>query len=198
MDKANFDLKPYWPTIKPVLHKVVNDIKFCNVVYYTTEHTFSSLVLYICSRHFEGRWSNNILWYICWEPELRSQQRQTLLGNGFVNTSVAMQWLSNSHFKTETDTHATTEDLLEAVFSVRPVPRLYNEDQPPLPVSTSRESVSRQRVCRQSVESCRNWWLRLGTVREPGGRGTSAVESRYQVAHEDRYWEHKCPRDSDL
>jgi hypothetical protein len=31
-----------------------------------------------------------------------------------------------------TDTHATTEELSEALFSVRSVPRLYNEDQLPL------------------------------------------------------------------
>jgi hypothetical protein len=28
-----------------------------------------------------------------------------------------------------TDMHAATENLLDAVFSVRPVPRLYNEGQ---------------------------------------------------------------------
>jgi hypothetical protein len=32
----------------------------------------------------------------------------------------------------ERDTHATIEELLEAVFSVRSVPRLYNEDQLPI------------------------------------------------------------------
>jgi hypothetical protein len=32
----------------------------------------------------------------------------------------------------ETDTHATREELLEVVFSVRSVPRLYNECQVPL------------------------------------------------------------------
>jgi hypothetical protein len=31
-----------------------------------------------------------------------------------------------------TDSHATTEELLEAVFCVWSVPRLYNEGQPPL------------------------------------------------------------------
>jgi hypothetical protein len=31
-----------------------------------------------------------------------------------------------------TDMHATTEELMEAMFSVRSVPRLYNEGQPPL------------------------------------------------------------------
>jgi hypothetical protein len=33
------------------------------------------------------------------------------------------------------DTHATTEEMLEAMFSVRFVPRLYNEGQVPLEVS---------------------------------------------------------------
>jgi hypothetical protein len=47
--EASLDLNPYRPTKKPVLHKVINDIKFCNA-YYTMEHTFSSLVLYISSR----------------------------------------------------------------------------------------------------------------------------------------------------
>jgi hypothetical protein len=37
---------------------------------------------------------------------------------------------------------ATTEELLEAVFSVRSVPILYNEDQ--LALSASRETVCRQ------------------------------------------------------
>jgi hypothetical protein len=36
---------------------------------------------------------------------------------------------------TETVAHTTTEELLEAVFSVRPLPRLYNVDQLPLLVS---------------------------------------------------------------
>jgi hypothetical protein len=34
--------------------------------------------------------------------------------------------------KTTTDTHATTAELLEAVYSVLSVPRLYNEGQLPL------------------------------------------------------------------
>jgi hypothetical protein len=43
-----------------------------------------------------------------------------------------------------TDTQATTQELLEAVFSVRSVPRLYNEDQLPL-------QVSRKRVLRRQL-----------------------------------------------
>jgi hypothetical protein len=64
------------------------------------------------------------------------------------------------------DTYATTEELLEAVFSMLSMPRLYNEDQLPLQKSSEMavrreevgvrwspalESVSRERVCRQSV-----------------------------------------------
>jgi hypothetical protein len=38
-----------------------------------------------------------------------------------------------------TDTHATTEELLEAVFSVRPVPILHNEEK--LRLRTSLEAI---------------------------------------------------------
>jgi hypothetical protein len=64
------------------------------------------------------------------------------------------------HLKAETDTHATIEEMLEAVFSVRFLPSLYNEDQLFLPVSPSRVQVetlekNQERVCsRQSVENC--------------------------------------------
>jgi uncharacterized protein YhjY with autotransporter beta-barrel domain len=44
------------------------------------------------------------------------------------NMSVVRSWLSSRHVKDATDTHATTEELLEAAFSVRSVPSLYNED----------------------------------------------------------------------
>jgi hypothetical protein len=73
-----------------------------------------------------------ILWHVCWKPELWSQQRQTLLRNGSADTSVVRQWLSSRHVMTATDKHATIEELLEAVFSVRPFPSPYNEDQLPL------------------------------------------------------------------
>jgi hypothetical protein len=42
------------------------------------------------------------------------------------------------------DTHETIKELLEAVFSLRSVPRLYDEEQLPLP-------VSQETLCRQSV-----------------------------------------------
>jgi hypothetical protein len=54
--------------------------------------------------------------------------RGPLLGNGSVNMQVARQWLSSRHVIAATDTHAAIEELLEAVFSVPSVPRLYNED----------------------------------------------------------------------
>jgi hypothetical protein len=40
------------------------------------------------------------------------------------------------------DTHATTGKLLEAMFSVRPLPRLYNDGQ--LPLETSLETAVRR------------------------------------------------------
>jgi hypothetical protein len=56
---------------------------------------------------------------------------------------------------------------MEAVFYVRSVPRLYNEGQLPL-----RESLE-MRVRREMAVSLRG--------REPGSRGTSAVERCYQA-----------------
>jgi hypothetical protein len=87
---------------------------------------------------------------------------ESLLVNGYANTPVARQWLSSRHIIAVTDKHTTTAELLEAVFSVQSVPRLYNEDQMPLPVSResnvsrgrrsavrkSPSRVSRERVCR--------------------------------------------------
>jgi hypothetical protein len=45
---------------------------------------------------------------------------------------VARQWLGSRHVMAATDAHATKEEMLEAVFSVRSVPWLYNEEQPSL------------------------------------------------------------------
>jgi hypothetical protein len=47
--------------------------------------------------------------------------------------ALCRQWLISRHMSAATDTHATVEDMLEAVFSVWPVPRLYNEDHLPVP-----------------------------------------------------------------
>jgi hypothetical protein len=60
-----------------------------------------------------------ILWCVCRKPELRNQKRQPLLENDSANTAPARQWLSSRHVMAARDTHATTEELLEPVFSVR-------------------------------------------------------------------------------
>jgi hypothetical protein len=48
-----------------------------------------------------------------------------------VETAVARQLLSSRHVMAATDTHATVEELWEAVFSVGSMPRLHNEDKLP-------------------------------------------------------------------
>jgi hypothetical protein len=63
--------------------------------------------------------------------------RQPLLGNGSVNTPVSRQRLSSRHVIAATDAYATTEELLDAVLSLRSVRRIYNEDQLPLIVKIS-------------------------------------------------------------
>jgi hypothetical protein len=72
----------------------------------------------------------NILWHIGSKPEVCNQQGQPLLGNGSVNTSIARQRLSNHHVITATVAYTTIE-LLEVVFTVWSMPRLYNEEQLP-------------------------------------------------------------------
>jgi hypothetical protein len=52
--------------------------------------------------------------------------------SGFVGTHVTRQWLSSRHLKAVTHTHATIEELSEAAFSVRSVPKRYNKDHLPL------------------------------------------------------------------
>jgi hypothetical protein len=42
-------------------------------------------------------------------------------------TAVARQWLSERYVTADALTYATIEELLEAVFSVRSAPSLYNE-----------------------------------------------------------------------
>jgi hypothetical protein len=60
-----------------------------------------------------------------------------LLGNGSANTPVARQWLSR-HVIAATDMYA----ILEETFSVRSMPRLYNEDE--LPLQHSLEAAVRR------------------------------------------------------
>jgi hypothetical protein len=50
-------------------------------------------------------------------------QRRPLLGNGSENEPLDRQWVSSCHMLSSTVTHATEDDLLEAVFPVLPVPR---------------------------------------------------------------------------
>jgi hypothetical protein len=102
--------------------------------------------------------SLNVLRHVCWKPELWSQQRKSSLGSSSVNMSVAKQWLSSRHMKAVTNTQVIIQELLEEVFSMQPVSRLYNEDQLPLPVSLNTQSreESSESAGRQSVESCRS------------------------------------------
>jgi hypothetical protein len=48
-----------------------------------------------------------------------------VVGNGFVNTVVAGQWHSSRYVLAPTHLHATIEELLEAMFSMRCMLRLY-------------------------------------------------------------------------
>jgi hypothetical protein len=48
--------------------------------------------------------------------------------DGSATTPVARQWLINRHVVAATSKHATIEELLEAVFSVRTVPSLYKKE----------------------------------------------------------------------
>jgi hypothetical protein len=56
-----------------------------------------------------------------------------LLANGSANTPLVRQWVSSRHVMA-----VTIERLLEAVCSVRSMPKLYNEGQLPLRVSRER------------------------------------------------------------
>jgi hypothetical protein len=63
-------------------------------------------------------------------------------------TPVAKQWLSSRQVLATRDTHSTMKELLEVVFSVRPVPRVYNEDQLPFDCRVQylhRDPASRRR-----------------------------------------------------
>jgi hypothetical protein len=112
-------------------------------------------------------------------PQLKRPERKAdhsrhlalrlMLVNGSANTPVARQWLSSRHVITATDTHA----IMEAVFTVWSVPRLYNEGQ--LPLRESPETAVRREG---------GWCEMAASLRghEPGSRGTSTVGSRYQAA----------------
>jgi hypothetical protein len=68
--------------------------------------------------------------------------------------------------------HPSIRELLEAVFSVTSVPRLYKEDQ--LPLRKSLETAVRRRVWCGMAVSLRG--------RETGSRGMSSVEGYYPAA----------------
>jgi hypothetical protein len=50
------------------------------------------------------------------ESQNYETSREPLLGNGFVNTPIARQWLTSRHVIAPKDTHATIEELLERCF----------------------------------------------------------------------------------
>jgi hypothetical protein len=56
--------------------------------------------------------------------------KHPLLGNGSANTPIVRPWLIIRHMTAVKLTYTTIEELLEAAFSVRSVPRLYNGDVP--------------------------------------------------------------------
>jgi hypothetical protein len=119
--------------------------------------------------------------HVCWKPELWSQQRQPLLGNGSANTSitrqqrhkqtpVGRQWLSKHHVTAAMLTCAITEELSGTMFSVRSVPKPYNE------------GVSRPPSSEDLRASHGQWWVscEIGAV-EHGSRWIYGGESRYQA-----------------
>jgi hypothetical protein len=106
------------------------------------------------------------------KAELWSRQRQPLLGNGSAYTPVARQWLIRRHVMSATGTQATVDELLEAMFSVRSMPRLHNEDQMPL-----RESLETR--VRRVGDLCEVASSLRG--REPCSRAMPTVGNRYQA-----------------
>jgi hypothetical protein len=70
--------------------------------------------------------------------------------NGSANTPVARQWLSSRHMISATDTHASIEKLLEAVFSVRSVTSPSREFR-----EQSRESLQANSQLRVAVAEAR-------------------------------------------
>jgi hypothetical protein len=96
-------------------------------------------------------------------------------------TAVASEWLSSRHVNADTDTLATTEELLEAVFSVRSVPRLYKEDQLSLQVSR-RTQLEEEEVGVRRPPACEDV--------SPEAEGFPLLEDVAQQRSEDRDREH--------
>jgi hypothetical protein len=68
------------------------------------------------------KWEDNIVTCLL-EARLVESERQSLLGNWSANTFPQLP----THVTTAADTHATTEELLELVFSVESVQRVYQD-----------------------------------------------------------------------
>jgi hypothetical protein len=84
------------------------------------------------------------------------------------------------HVMASTNMHATTAELLENVFSVRSMPRLYNEAQLLIVVGPSRVRVESLET---AIKRVGGWCEMAASLRggESGSRGTSTVERRYQA-----------------
>jgi hypothetical protein len=61
-------------------------------------------------------------------PKARITAKPAVASEQLCKQTAARRWLISCHVIATTDTHATMEELLDAVFSVRSVPRLYDED----------------------------------------------------------------------
>jgi hypothetical protein len=83
-------------------------------------------------------------------PEFWSQRRCPFLGSGSVNTFLRQP----THVTAATDTHATIEKLLEAVFFVGSVPMLYTDvgSESDLPYVYNHTT----KLCRQRAEVIKN------------------------------------------
>jgi hypothetical protein len=77
-----------------------------------------------------------ILWHEGSKPELWNQQGRPLPGKGSEETPVDRQWPSERHMTAATFTCVTIE-LLEKMFLVRSLPRLYSKEQLPSRVAVS-------------------------------------------------------------
>jgi hypothetical protein len=110
-------------------------------------------------------------------------------------TPVARQWLGDRHVIVATVAHATTAKLLEAVISVRSVPRIYNSDPAAMKGCEPVKGDGLEAAVGEfspGANRCRKYQLKpvvrgwRGMVarlrgREPGSRRTSAFGSRYQT-----------------
>jgi hypothetical protein len=105
---------------------------------WTNSNIFLKFLSFIALRASIARSSKVVrsaYYYFCGisaESKSCEASREILLGYGSINTAVAIQWLSSRHAKAAIDTQTAIHELLEAVFSVRSVPRSYKEGQLPL------------------------------------------------------------------